>query len=253
MKMNLRLSLLVFACLSIAPSVNAEEISKKASDLTIPNTSAQTIALESPTSSNLVAKATPKAASNQLPKAQYWYLSGSGGVGFPGDLKARDAEFVDSVNLKSGFQGSVALGYQGKSTRAELEFTRSSFKSDDLGNEFLGSVNYKANTSALLVNGYWDIPTGSKLRPYVGAGIGLAFPKIKLDIDGETFDESKTAKALTLQAKAGLQYEVTQKGNVFAEVKYTYLGKHTVKSEFSSADIDPRGAFGVSLGYRQGF
>jgi opacity protein-like surface antigen len=268
MKMNVQLLLLAIAGLSIAPAVQAEEISRKAADLAVTEPTIQSIT-SLPSPSVQVAQTIQNAVA-QTPASNYWYVSGSLGLGLPQDLKGSgslvaDLDFdqtddVEDSDLKAGLQGSVGIGYQAKSARAELEFAYSSFKTDTIEEEFLGDT-YKTygrvTTPALLFNGYWDIPTGSKARPYLGAGVGVAFPI--MEARGEVNDAAATERldgkaVLALQAKLGIQYEVVQKGNLFAEVKYLHLGGRSYDvGAGESVKVDPRGTFGVSVGYRQGF
>ncbi len=182
------------------------------------------------------------------PGSNYWYLSGSVGGAFPNDLKAENSDlgFSGSLNLDSAFQYSIAAGYQWKDARAELEVSNASFgvnKGNLNSDSFPATGNVSATT--VLVNGYYDIPTGSKFRPYIGAGIGVGLISGKLDdIDlgiGSSF---------AYQGKVGLQYEVAKKGNAFVEFKY--LGISSYKNDAGS-DISPPNSYGVSVGYRQGF
>ena len=54
-------------------------------------------------------------------------------------------------------------------------------------------------------NGYFDIPTNSPLRPYVGAGLGFAVINLEEDI-GFTADDSDAVGAFQLMAGVGFDF-----------------------------------------------
>jgi len=174
--MNKNLCFFVVAILAtlFTTSAQAEEVSRKAADLMANSSLLPTI--KKSNSSNLVAQNNEPSidlTDSKLPASNYWYVSGGVGIASPGnDLKVRDA--FDQVNfgLDSTAQWSIAGGYQLKNYRTELELNYSSFGINK------GTVNTQSfpldgnvSTTSVLVNGYYDIPTGSKFRPYIGAGI----------------------------------------------------------------------------------
>lgn len=247
MKKNWCYLLSLISATLLTTSVQAEEVSRKAADLMAQSPLLPTN--KQSNSSNLVAQnRDADLFDSSQPGSNYWYLSGSVGGAFPNDLKAENSDlgFSGSLNLDSAFQYSIAAGYQWKDARAELEVSNASFgvnKGNLNSDSFPATGNVSATT--VLVNGYYDIPTGSKFRPYIGAGIGVGLISGKLDdIDlgiGSSF---------AYQGKVGLQYEVAKKGNAFVEFKY--LGISSYKNDAGS-DISPPNSYGVSVGYRQGF
>ena len=58
-----------------------------------------------------------------------------------------------------------------------------------------------------MLNAYYDIDTGTKFTPYVGAGIGMA--RLKAKIDDET-DFSKSKTTFAWQVGAGISYAMTE-------------------------------------------
>jgi opacity protein-like surface antigen len=184
-------------------------------------------------------------------ESNYRYVSGSVGIASPGnDLKVRNAFDQGNLGLDSTAQGSIAGGYQLKNYRAELELNYSSFgvNKATLNTESFPSDG-NVSTTSVLVNGYYDIPTGSKFRPYIGAGIGVGIISGKIKEPGAETDLG-TGSSVAYQGKVGLQYEIAKKGNVFAEFKY--LGISSYKSD-SGNDVSPPNSYGLSVGYRQGF
>ncbi|MBW4613528.1 MAG: porin family protein [Desmonostoc vinosum HA7617-LM4] len=236
--------------LSFATSAHADEVSTKASDL-IPINNQLTIPEQK---GFAVAQNVNTENSSQLPEKNYWYVSGSVGAGFPNSIKVNQGDDSASIGVDTAVQGNIAVGYQWNEARAELEvgygsFGVNNFKSGDVTIPVSGSVS----ATTVFVNGYWDIPSSSKWRSYIGAGIGIGFPEFSELKSGEATNPSSSGTALAVQGKAGIQYEVANKSNVFLELKYQNLGSFSTGSGDNKANIDPINSFGIGVGYRQGF
>ena len=85
-----------------------------------------------------------------------------------------------------------------------------------------------------LINGFYDIDTGTKLTPYLGGGIGFA----RLDIN-DLFvagivrgDEDDTVFAY--QAAGGMAYEITEQ--IVADLSYRFVA--TSEPEFDGLEGD---------------
>ncbi|QJB45447.1 outer membrane protein [Dolichospermum flos-aquae] len=249
--MNKNLCLSVFAVFAtlFTTSAQAEEVSTKAADL-MPNSSFLPTSKESK-SSNLVAQNNEPLigfTGSKQPASNYWYASGSLGAIFPNNVKVDDD---NKLKLNSGFQLTAAGGYQWKNARAEAEV---SFRSpgadkvsDTFGNE--SKLTGNVNQTTFLVNGYYDISTKSKLRPYVGAGIGFGVISPDIKFGGEKFEIS-SGTSFAYQGKVGVQYEVAKKGNAFVELKYLGIGGYTSKEDLKFGSFNSPA---LSIGYRQGF
>ncbi|MBW4507810.1 MAG: outer membrane beta-barrel protein [Scytonematopsis contorta HA4267-MV1] len=265
------------ATLSIATAAHADVVSTKAADLVgTQANNQQTLAQKN---FSVAQNENAEADDSNLPAANYWYVGGRAGVGFPSNVKGNYVEpsaspFAElsesnSLELNNAFQGSIAAGYQWEQVRAELELTFGSYGVDryayngiyggipDSGsNKASGSVS----ATTLMVNGYWDIPTGSKWRPYLGAGVGVGFPsasEVKVDEDGVKYQiPSASGTSFAIQGKAGIQYEVTKKGNVFLELGYKNIGGFSGSDpniSGSKVNYDAVNSFAIGIGYRQGF
>ena len=184
-------------------------------------------------------------------ESNYWYVSGSLGIASPSNVKVRNAFDQGNLGLDSTAQwSSIAGGYQLKNYRAELELNYSSFRiNKDTVNTQSFPSDGNVSTTSVLVNGYYDIPTGSKFRPYIGAGIGVGIISGKITEPGAETDLG-TGSSVAYQGKVGLQYEIAKKVNAFAEFKY--LGISSYKNN-SGNDVSPPNSYGLSIGYRQGF
>ena len=250
------LLLTIPATLLISTSANAQEVSTKATDLVASVPSAQSNQQNASEQYPFVIaqNADEAEADENVTEMNYWYISGSAGLHFPSDITGTD-QFggKGSLGTDGGFQGSVAVGYQWSQARAELELAYSAYGVNSINPGNI-PVSGDGSVTSIFLNGYWDIPTGSKLRPYVGAGIGVGFPSAsEIKFAGVPVVDSGSSSALALQAKAGIQYEVTKKGNLFLEAKYQHLGAHSIGSGIDKVDYDGSGTFGLGIGYRQGF
>jgi opacity protein-like surface antigen len=193
--------------------------------------------------------------SAKRPETNYWYLSGSVGASFPSDLTVKQEGESASIAANTAFQGNVAVGYQWEQVRAEFELGYGSYGVNNI--TYAGTtlpLSGDVSATTVFVNGYWDIPTGSKWRPYIGAGVGLGFPNSgALKSDDITGVQSGSGTALALQGKVGLEYEIAKKGNVFLEVKYQNIGGFSTGSGEDKVSFDAIDSFAGSIGYRQGF
>lgn len=256
--------------LSFGSPAQAEEISTRAADLTVIGTTNQS-------SSNLLAQTPDPAlaptyptnnsnpslyegsnADTKLPTSNYLYWSGSVGVNFVDKAALKvDGNKEADLNFDFPYGVNLALGYQWKEARAELEGgyrivgVKEITGTNGRKNEVTGDIS----ALTILLNGYYDIPTGSKLRPYLGLGVGLGFndgnvflegnANSKLDIGGTFF---------TYQAKSGLQYEIAKKANIFAELKYVGNGSYKTKNnDLNDPEVDSLSYLGMGIGYRQSF
>jgi opacity protein-like surface antigen len=105
---------------------------------------------------------------------------------------------------------------------------------------------------SFLVNGYYDIPTGSNFTPFITAGIGLA----RVDVNDLTVPGLRMAPfngddtVLAGQVGAGVSYALNEKLNV--DLKYRYF--MTDNLEFSRGNtLDGLTSHNVYLGVRYSF
>ena len=65
---------------------------------------------------------------------------------------------------------------------------------------------------------------GAELNPYIGAGIGIAYPHVDVEgatgTSGKTYDYQRAGPAY--QVMAGLRYELAESWKTFAEYRITY-------------------------------
>lgn len=168
------------------------------------------------------------------------YIEGQVGWGSVGDVATKTytgtvggVAYNGQVNLdydsNLAWGGEVGLANVADSNfRVGLSFTKMSLDIGSVtasGTLTYSSTNYTGTTGNLkqtfanrgisfdsdmkiyMVNAYYDIPTGSQLTPFVGAGIGIA----SLDHAGSE---------LALSATAGLKYNIEK--NLYLGAKATY-------------------------------
>lgn len=124
-----------------------------------------------------------------------------------------------------------------KAYRVEVEygFNEETKNSGGYGHNINGftiptEFGIKSRIQSVMLNGYWDINTGTKLVPYVGAGIGYANIREKAYVSNQY--DTQTAKDhednLAWQLSAGVSYEVT--ADIDAELGYRYINYGNIKN-----------------------
>lgn len=180
-------------------------------------------------------------AGGVIGKTDYNYRFSTGGTRL-------DAE------LDAGPQGALAWGASvGANWRAELAL---GYRSQDISSWMvlpgLGKITDggKADTLSLDINAYYDFPVSGPVKPYLGAGVGVA--QVKID-DGALDDK---AEALNMQAIAGASVAISPNVSLFAEGRYQRTGPIRITATLGAAtktsNIDLSSAGGL-VGVRFGF
>ncbi|MBG0744771.1 MAG: porin family protein [Cylindrospermopsis raciborskii KL1] len=255
-------------------SIPSQQISTKAADLIIPGSP-----VAQPDVSNLAQTSEPPAPdvkldtdavvdpsqSYRLPINNYWYVSGSSGIfSSQSDVPVKVTRNITrtvpgDLSLVSPLGFNAAVGYQWKLLRTELELgyvstviSRIKYKVDSTSQPLEGNID----RVIVLFNGYYDVFTGSRLRPYLGAGVGIGWNAGKIkqaEPQSQGVDASGTS--LSYQLKVGVQYEIAKKRSVFAELRYLNIGGYNSKPSGSieTFELGSANSYGLSIGYKQGF
>ena len=164
------------------------------------------------------------------------YLGGAAGANFATDSKVKPSGGTpDTAKFDTGGAGSLSVGYGfGNGFRAELEASYRNADVKSLKNNNFAVVKGSTDTWGVLVNGFYDINTGTRLTPYIGAGVGVAVVNGKLSGDGTTLYNSSDTQ-FAYQGIAGVSYALT--GNLALTADYRYLG---------TTDTTFKGGAGVS-------
>ena len=114
-----------------------------------------------------------------------WYVEGAGGVNWMEDMDFAiedpgDPDEVFSTEYDTGFAVSGRVGYafgNGFRVDGEVAYRQNDFDTINIDGESVGSPVYDGDVSswAFMLNGLYDISTGTSLTPYVGVGVGADF------------------------------------------------------------------------------
>ncbi len=148
--------------------------------------------------------------------------------GFYGTAKVGLAWFdlrsdSDDVDTDTGLTAHGAAGYAYGDVR--LEFEAGYYQADLDEDQFDGDVEAFSG----LVNGYYDLPTGTNVEPYVGGGVGVA----RIGIEDDTRDDDEVVFAWN--AVAGVNYSFDGRMTFSAQYRYLDLQDATLDgAEFES-------------------
>ncbi len=188
--------------------------------------------------------------------------------------------FASTISNDFSYGPDLGIGYDFGGIRAELSYNYSGVGSssasisgtslytatNDEGDRFQisfpssttsDSLNY--SSQRIIASLAVDIPTGSRLSPYLAGGIGPAWVSIKSSnintIDPcqpstscpATFSTTGgTAIALALQAKAGLAYFISPRSSLFIEAVYDYTSSVSI----GNTELDDFAQYSAKFGFR---
>ena len=139
-----------------------------------------------------------------------WYVRGDAGATYQDEINSSS-----KVKAKTGWTADIAAGRSLSSNfraEAELLYAQADQKHADSG---------RIKVLAGLANGYYYFDTGTKLKPFVGAGVGIG----QVKLDGGAIRDDDTGFAY--QLLTGVAYPINDK--LSAQVGYRYLGVNDVK------------------------
>jgi OmpA-OmpF porin, OOP family len=181
------------------------------------------------------------------------YIGGSVGGHKPQNSSVSQGGQSTSIGLKTGLAGAAAVGYAfGNGPRAELELAhrRSNANSAAAGLTASGSLD----ATSLMINGLYDIATGTSFVPYLGAGVGGA--RLRANNLG-TLTNAATVNGgdnvLAYQGIAGLDYHVDENLALGASYRYFATGKADISSSAGTKASVPLRDHAVLLGMRWNF
>jgi outer membrane immunogenic protein len=165
--------------------------------------------------------------SDSSPQQKNLYFGAGAGLFFP-SISGTVAITGGTNNPQSGtvnFDTSSAIGYNvfaGLKTffgRAELEVLGSKNsinKSNATSNGQTASIASTGDITnfAVMLNGYYDISTGSKFVPYIGGGIGYGSTTVTANND------TQSGSGLTYQLKAGAAYTISDNTDIYLQYRY---------------------------------
>jgi opacity protein-like surface antigen len=150
-----------------------------------------------------------------------------GGVGWN---HANESEYTSgSTDFEEGYTVSGAIGYDFGAVRTELELA---YRDNDVNDIYIGTTPQPnpggdISSTAVMLNGYYDIPTGGAVTPYIGAGIGMAHVSANDFHVGTLSIGDETDDVFAYQGIAGANFAIDGGFSLFAEYKY-----------FATSDVD---------------
>ena len=174
------------------------------------------------------------------------------------------ALFDDEIEFDSGYNVGAAFGYDYGLARLEIELAH---RQNDVDRIQVDLLDFKGDgdftATSLMLNGYWDLETGSPVVPYLGGGIGFAnvsAKNVKFTEEGirvRYVDDDDTVFAY--QLAAGIAFELNPA--LTLDLGYRFFGTSKVELKADPLLVDP--PFGdfeteydshnVSLGLRMNF
>ncbi len=91
------------------------------------------------------------------------YISGSVGLGMPGDWD--EVEHHEKFDSSAAWNGAIGYSFGSYRLEAALGYENPNYKNDSSAD---------ASILTVMANGYYDIDTNSKITPYLMAGAGIA-------------------------------------------------------------------------------
>lgn len=148
-----------------------------------------------------------------------------GGANFTGDqdFRGTGADINRTVKTDTGWAVIPSVGYRyGNGVRAEFELGYRSNDVDKLTGIGGAAGAGKMTAKSAMVNLLYDMDTGSRLMPYVGAGLGIARVDEKKvrPVGAATNRVNDDDDVFAYQSIAGLSYWVNESVELAAEYRY---------------------------------
>lgn len=154
------------------------------------------------------------------------YVSGAFGMVSMSDSDISAPGFSAELSFDPGFGFIAAVGNEFDGLRGEIEMA---YRTNDVdkfsSGGFSESVNGDISSLAVMGNLLVDLPLSESIRPFLGAGIGLA----NVDLDGDDDDT-----VFAYQAIAGLGFPLTHVTTL--DLQYRYFA--TADADFDGAEIE---------------
>jgi len=178
----------------------------------------------------------PFAAHAEVP-AEGWYVGGNSIMTHQLDTDVKVGAVTDTVKYDGGWGLAGYGGYAfGNGFRAEGEYAYRHVSVTNVTGPSAGTADGGIHNHALMANGYYDINTGMRLTPYVGAGIGVSFVDIDnvRTINAATLND--TQPAFAYQGIAGAALALDDGWSLTAD--YRYFATLDVTSDTNRAGFD---------------
>jgi outer membrane immunogenic protein len=193
------------------------------------------------TTTAFIAMATAAQAGEAWPN---WYVGLNGGVSYMQDSDLSGG-YTGSAETGLGYGAGVSVGYTPDYARSSLGKARVEAEYRVQKNDFdSGTVNGVSQTiggdittTAAMLNGFYDFALeGSRVSPYVGAGVGIANTNVETTLAGNAVNNDDNVFAWQLMT--GLGYSPESMPFTIWSVGYRY---------FTTSDASVSDAVGTSV------
>lgn len=174
------------------------------------------------------------------------YVGVNGGVAFFHDSDFNDGIETTTLTYDLGFAVGASVGFQWENgVRLEAEFGYRKADTDTIDLVGMGAVPVEGDLRVMsyMLNGFYDFPIKSVVRPFLGAGIGL--------LDGRLSDTEEHASDTVFgyQAMAGVALKAAP--HITLDLSYRYQG---AANDFSLKGTElSYGSSNVMFGVRYDF
>jgi outer membrane protein OmpA-like peptidoglycan-associated protein len=186
----------------------------------------------------------------QLPQGPYVRLEG--GWSHPEDLSGSAVTGIPAGNATrdEGYIFGLAGGYKWQKWRAELDLDYSRNDLKNGSNVFAAaggsSTSLKGSSSnfSFMLNGYYDLATGTPFTPYIGFGIGgdrFSLDKVRTNVAPYSGIANSADIVFAYQPIIGVAYSINDHMSLGLEYRYF----STTDASIKYAHVPPGGSFNV--------
>lgn len=151
-----------------------------------------------------------------------FYAGVAGGANFAKDSDITGGGITNTtIRFDTGPAAAGTIGYAfADGFRTEVEAV---YRKNDIGSvTSLGSSTGSVRALDFTVNGLYDFDTGTRLKPYIGLGLGAVFVTYSdVAVPGKTINDTGPA-LMAYQGIAGVSYKLSKTVQLF--VDYRYIG-----------------------------
>jgi len=166
-----------------------------------------------------------------------YYLTAIGGVGALADTSVDAAGFNADAQFDAGFDAGAAAGYDFGRWRLEGELVYRTNDSSSLrGTLPTGWSGGDFSSLGIAVNGLYEFDLGGSPNVTSYAGVGLVWlQEIDIDFATPAGERSFSSDAVGVQLLAGVNYRLTERWTMRAELRYLTTGSLTLEGEGAAA------------------
>jgi opacity protein-like surface antigen len=181
-----------------------------------------------------------KSTPNSIDNKNLWYGGFGIGISSPNltgtsnvaglNVSGINIPFNLDIDTKNQTSFNVFAGRKFTDFRAEGEvlYTNNALKNGTLPLPSLlaptniSSDNISGNVSnlAVMLNGYYDLNTGTSFKPFLGAGIGYSSTNLNASIPTTNVALKGSSSGLVYQFKVGASYSVSEKTDLYLQYRH---------------------------------